>query len=126
MKEKTTKDIQTRQQIGLSGLCQRKRRRGNQDRKGGEPVEKVIDFICWAALISFALLFAIGTIFVVGYMIYFCSKYNQLDDIDVDTEQQRIEDEIQIQALKNEAEKKRSKKKAKEERRKKRWKKRNS
>lgn len=121
MKEKTTKDIQTRQQMWLSELRQRKRRRGREkqgsvDRKGEKTVEKAIDFICWAVLIVFVLLFIVGTLLFTGTIMYFYHEFKEHGDTEIYTEQQREEDEIQMLALKADAERRAEKK-----RRKKKW-----
>ena len=119
MKGKTTKDIRTRQQIWLSGLCQRKRRRERRGKLGSalqEGGETVVDFICWAVLIFFVLLFAVGTLLFTGIIIYFYNEFKQHGDTGIYTEQQREEDEIQMQALKKDAERREEKK-----RRKRKW-----
>lgn len=117
------KDIQTQQQMQRSGMNQKKRRREKRKkladllRKGGKAVERVIDFFCMAILILFILLFAIGTLFFIGMVIYFHSELNQ-EEYTIYSEQQRMEDEIQMQELKKDAERRAAKKREKEERRK--------
>lgn len=117
------KDIQTQQQMQRSGMYQKKRRREKKEkladllRKGGKAVERVIDFFCMAILILFILSFAIGTLFFIGMVIYFRSELNQ-EEYTIYSEQQRMEDEIQMQELKKDAERRAAKKREKEERRK--------
>lgn len=117
------KDIQTQQQMQRSGMYQKKRRREKRKkladllRKGGKAVERVIDLFCMAILILFILLLAIGTLFFIGMVIYFHSELNQ-EEYTIYSEQQRMEDEIQMQELKKDAERRAAKKREKEERRK--------
>lgn len=126
------KDIQTRQQVQRLEKCQEKRRRksgklGDLIRKGGETVEKAVNIICWIALICFVLLIIGIVTFVVGMAIYFQTQLKKDEYVETYSEWQRMEDEIQMQALKEDAKRREAKKREKEERRKKRrWKKRNS
>lgn len=88
-------------------------------------MEKVVDFICWAALIFFALLFIVVALYIIGMVIYFRSELNKDEYVETYSEWQRMEDEMQMQALKEDAKRREAKKREKEER-KGRWKKRNS
>lgn len=90
-------------------------------------MEKVVDFLCWAALIFFALLIFAGILFVVGIIVYFYSEWKQTGRTEVYSEQQRMEDIIQMEALKADAARRAARKREKEKRRReRRWRKRNS
>lgn len=126
------KDIQTQQQMQQSGMYRKRRRREKREKRadllqeGGKVMERVVDFFCMAILILFILIFVVGALFFIGMAIYFHSELNQDSYKEVYTERQRMEDETQMQALKEDAERRAAKKREKEERRKrKRWKKRN-
>lgn len=129
---KTMKDIQTRQQMQRSGMYRKKRGRkngklGNLARKGGEIVEKVVEFVCWTVLIVFVLVFILTALYIIGMVIYFRSELNKDEYVETYSEWQRMEDEIQMQALQEDAEKREAKQQERERRRRKRaWKKRNS
>lgn len=131
---KITKDIRTRQQVQQLGMYQKMRRREKSgkssalNRKGGKKLGKVIDFICQMALISFVILFIVTVLYVIGMIIlYFHSELDKDEHTEIYSEWQRIEDELQIQALKEDAKRREAKKREKERRRKnRRWKKRNS
>lgn len=87
---------------------------------------KVVDFLCWAALIFFALLLMAGILFVAGIIAYFYSEWKQTGHTEAYSEQQRMEDIIQMEALKADAERREARKREKEKRRRKRrWRKRN-
>lgn len=82
---------------------------------------KVIDIICWIVLIFFLLAIAAITLFVIGMIAYFHSELERGGDREQYSEQQRMEDEIQLQALREDTEKREMKRKARKERWKKRW-----
>lgn len=115
------RDIQTRQQVLRWGRYRKKRERGKRKTKGGKSVGKVVDILCWIVLIFFLLALAAIALFVIGMIVYFHSELERGGDGEPYSEQQRIEDEIQLQALKEDAEKREAKKKARKERKKKRW-----
>lgn len=87
---------------------------------------RVIDFFCWVVLISLILIAVIGALFFIGMAIYFHTEFHRENYMTEYSEQQRMEDEIQIQALKEDAERREAKKREKEEKRRRRkWKRKN-
>lgn len=125
------RDIRTRQQAQLSGECRKRRKRKGKRpvdllRKGGKTVGRVVDFFCWVVLISFILIVIVGALFFIGMAIYFHTELHRGNYTTEYSEQQRMEDEIQIQALKEDAERREAKKREKEEKRRRRkWKRKN-
>lgn len=90
-------------------------------------MEKVVEFVCWTVLIVFVLVFILTALYIIGMVIYFRSELNKDEYVETYSEWQRMEDEIQMQALQEDAEKREAKQQERERRRRKRaWKKRNS
>lgn len=125
------RDIRTRQQAQLSGEYRKRRKRKGKRpvdllRKGGKTVGRVVDFFCWVVLISFIIIAIVGALFFIGMAIYFHTELHRENYTTEYSEQQRMEDEIQIQALKEDAERREAKKREKEEKRRRRkWKRKN-
>lgn len=89
-------------------------------------MEKVVNILCWGALIFFAVTFVIIALCIFGLVIYLRSELDQSWNTEEYSEQQRMEDELQIKALKEDAARRAAKKQAKKERRRKRaWKRQN-
>lgn len=89
-------------------------------------MERVVDFLCWIALILFILIVIVGALFFIGMAIYFHTELHRGNYTAEYSEQQRMEDEIQIQALKEDAARREAKKREKEEKRRRRkWKRKN-
>lgn len=87
---------------------------------------KVIDFLCWAALIFFVFLFVIGILILNAIIIYLYSEWKHNGNTEIYSERQKEEDIIQMEALKADAARRAAKKREKEKRRReRRWRKRN-